>query len=139
MAKNLRSTTRPWRPTTRRAAIPVIQTFQRDTQATKAEYDQTKKQIDDTLKKDTRRAKKSKEETGWQALAMFEGQRDEGIKWRRGTEAAWNEEIAFLHAEQDNAEYVLKRCGRLAQAPAGAPPDALAAAATSETAAGAAG
>ena len=99
-----------------RARNSVIQTFQRDTQATKAEYEQTKKQIDDTLKKDTRRAKKSKEETGWQALAMFEGQRDEGIKWRRGTEAAWNEEIAFLHAEQDNAEYVLKRCGRLAKA-----------------------
>ena len=84
-----------------RARDQVVQTFQRDTQATKAEYEQTKKQIDEQLKKDTRRAKKSKEETGWQALAMFEGQRDEGIKWRRGTDAAWNEEIAFLHQKQD--------------------------------------
>ena len=50
-------------------------------------------------KKDSRRAKKTKEETGWQALAMFEGQRDEGIKWRRGTDADWAEEIAFLHHE----------------------------------------
>ncbi len=72
-----------------RARDQVVQTFQRDTQATKAEYDQTKKQIDDQLKKDTRRAKKTKEETGWQALAMFEGSRDEGIKWRRGTDANW--------------------------------------------------
>ncbi len=99
-----------------RAKDQVVQTFQRDTQATKNEYEQTKKQIDDQLKKDTRKAKKSKEETGWQALAMFEGQRDEGIKWRRGTEAAWNEEISFLHQKQADAEYVLKRCGRLANA-----------------------
>ena len=70
-----------------RARDQVVQTFQRDTQATKAEYEQTKKQNDEQLKKDTRRAKKAKEETGWQALAMFEGQRDEGIKWRRGTDA----------------------------------------------------
>ncbi len=99
-----------------RARDQVVQTFQRDTQATKAEYDQTKKQNDEQLKKDGRRAKKSKEETGWQALAMFEGQRDEGIKWRRGTDAAWNEEIGFLHQKQADAEYVLKRCGRLANA-----------------------
>ena len=100
-----------------RAREQVVQTFQRDTQATKNEYEQTKKQIDEQLKKDTRRAKKNKEETGWQALAMFEGQRDEGIKWRRGTDADWDEEIGFLHQKQAEAEYVLKRCGRLANAP----------------------
>ena len=97
-----------------RARDQVVQTFQRDTQATKNEYAQTKKQIDDQLKKDPRRAKKTKEEAGWQALAMFEGSRDEGIKWRRGTEANWHEAIGFLHQKQANAEYVLKRCGRLA-------------------------
>src|SRR5262249_45456007 len=101
-----------------RAREQVVQTFQRDTQATKSEYEQTKKQADEDLKKETRRAKKKKEETGWQALAMFEGQRDDGIKWRRGTEAAWNEEIAFFHQKQAESEYVLKRCGRLANAPA---------------------
>ncbi len=101
-----------------RARDQVVQTFQRDTNATKAEYEQTKKQNDEQLKKDTRRAKKAKEETGWQALAMFEGQRDEGIKWRRGTDAVWGEEIAALHQKQADAEYVLKRCGRLAKAPA---------------------
>ena len=99
-----------------RAKDQVVQTFQRDTSATKAEYEQTKKQIDEQLKKDSRKAKKSKEETGWQALAMFEGQRDEGIKWRRSTDAAWGEEIGFLHQKQADAEYVLKRCGRLANA-----------------------
>jgi DNA segregation ATPase FtsK/SpoIIIE, S-DNA-T family len=105
-----------------RARDQVVQTFQRDTQATKAEYDQTKKQIDEQLKKDSRKAKKSKEETGWQALAMFEGQRDEGIKWRRGTDAAWGEEIGSHHQKQADAEYVLKRCGRLANAPLEAVP-----------------
>jgi DNA segregation ATPase FtsK/SpoIIIE, S-DNA-T family len=101
-----------------RAREQVVQTFQRDTQATKNEYEQTKKQIDDDLKKETRRAKKKKEETGWQALAMFEGSRDDGIKWRRGTEAQWNEEIGFYHQKQAEGEYVLKRCGRLANVPA---------------------
>ncbi len=118
-----------------RAKDQVVQTFQRDTQATKNEYEQTKKQIDEQLKKDSRKAKKSKEETGWQALAMFEGQRDEGIKWRRGTDAAWNEELGFLHQKQADAEYVLKRCGRLANATLDevpAPADAAPAAAPAE-------
>ena len=53
----------------------MTQTFQRDTQACKNEYAQTKKQIDEQFKKDQRRAKKAKEETGWQALAFFEGSR----------------------------------------------------------------
>ena len=102
-----------------RAREQVVQTFQRDTHATKSEYEQTKKQIDDELKKETRRAKKKKEETGWQALAMFEGSRDDGIKWRRGTDAKWNEEIGFFQQKQAEGEYVLKRCGRLANAACG--------------------
>ena len=68
-----------------RARDQVVQTFQRDTQAKKAEYEQTKKQIDDQLRKDTRKAKKTKDESGWQALAMYEGSKDDGIKRRRGT------------------------------------------------------
>ena len=69
-----------------RARDEVSQTFQRDTQACKNEYAQAKKQIDDQFKKDQRRAKKAKEETGWQALAFFEGSREEGVKWRRGAD-----------------------------------------------------
>jgi hypothetical protein len=92
-----------------------VQTFQRDTQATKQEYDQTKKQIDDLLKKDQRRAKKAKEEAGWQALAFFEGSRDEGVKWRRATDANWGELIQVFHFKQDETDIVLKRCGRLAR------------------------
>ena len=80
-------------------ATRSCQTFQRDTQATKTEYAQTKKQIDEQFKKDQRRAKKTKEETGWQALAIFEGSRDEGIKWRRGTDANWHDELDDLHHE----------------------------------------
>ena len=102
-----------------RARDTVVQTFQRDTQATKNEYEQKKKENDEQLKKDSRRAKKTKEEAGWQALAMFEGQRDEGIKWRRGTDAKWNEELAFLQQKQADAEWVLKRCGRMANVPPG--------------------
>jgi len=91
-----------------------VQTFQRDTQATKDEYAQTKKQIDDQLRKDQRRAKKAKEETGWQALAFFEGSRDEGVKWRRATDANWNEAVQIFHIKQDDSAFVLKRCGKLA-------------------------
>jgi DNA segregation ATPase FtsK/SpoIIIE, S-DNA-T family len=102
-----------------RARDQVVQTFQRDTQATKNEFEQKKKENDEQLKKDSRRAKKTKEEAGWQALAMFEGSRDDGIKWRRATDAKWNEELAFLHQRQADAEWVLKRCGRLANVPPG--------------------
>jgi hypothetical protein len=56
-----------------RARDEVVRTFQRDTHACKDEYANTKKQIDEQFKKDQRRAKKAKEETGWQALAFFEG------------------------------------------------------------------
>ncbi len=94
----------------------TVQTFQRDTQATKDAYAQTKKQIDDQLRKDQRRSKKAKEETGWQALAFFEGSREEGVKWRRGTDASWNESIQIFHIKQDDSAFVLKRCGKLAAA-----------------------
>jgi hypothetical protein len=100
-----------------RAREQVVQTFQRDTQATKDEYASTKKQIDDQSKKDQRRAKKAKEEAGWQALALFEGARDDGVKWRRATEATWHQELQFLELKQAEAEFILKRCGKLAAAP----------------------
>jgi hypothetical protein len=98
-----------------RARAEVEQTFQRDTQACKDEYAQTKKNIDEQYKKDQRRAKKAKEESGWQALAFFEGSRDEGVKWRRATDARWNGEVEKLHAWQNHAEIVLSRCGGLAK------------------------
>ena len=97
-----------------RARDEVSQTFQRDTQACKNEYAQTKKQIDDQFKKDQRRAKKAKEETGWQALAFFEGSREEGVKWRRGADANWHAALDELHLKKETAEFVLNRCGRLA-------------------------
>jgi len=97
-----------------RAREQVVQTFERDSRATKDEYAQTKKQIDDQLKKDGRRAKKAKEEAGWQALAFYEGSRDEGIKWRRGTDANWAGVLVDLQMKQADAAFILKRCGKLA-------------------------
>ncbi len=94
----------------------MLQTFQRTDQAVKDEYALTKKQIDEQFKKDQRRAKKAKEEAGWQALAFFEGSKDEGTKWRRGVEANWAAAKEDLHIKQDDAEIVLKRCGKLADA-----------------------
>ncbi len=92
----------------------VSQTFQRDSQACKAEYAQAKKQIEEQFKKDQRRAKKAKEETGWQALAFFEGSREEGVKWRRATDANWHGALDEFHLKKETAEYILKRFGRLA-------------------------
>jgi DNA segregation ATPase FtsK/SpoIIIE, S-DNA-T family len=97
-----------------RARDEVSQTFQRDTQACKSEYAQAKKQIDDQFKKDHRRAKKAKEETGWQALAFFEGSREEGVKWRRGADSNWRGALDELNLKKDTAEFVLNRCGKLA-------------------------
>ena len=77
---------------------------------------QTKQQIDDQFKKEHRKAKKAKEETGWHALTVFEGTRDEGTKWRRATEANWSIAIEELHVRQEEAKYLLKRCGRLSLA-----------------------
>jgi DNA segregation ATPase FtsK/SpoIIIE, S-DNA-T family len=97
-----------------RAREEVSQTFQRDTQACKGEYAQAKKQIEEQFKKDHRRAKKAKEETGWQALAFFEGSKEEGVKWRRGADANWHGALDELHLKKDTADFVLNRCGRLA-------------------------
>src|SRR5262249_16861528 len=95
----------------------VEQTYQRDTQACQAEYAQAKQAADDQLKKDQRRAKKVKEEAGWQALAVFEGTRDEGIKWRRQCEADWNVAIQDLEAQKYVIPLWRKKWGGLARAP----------------------
>ncbi len=99
-----------------RARQSALQTYQRDAQACDAQYAQTKQQIDDQFKKEQRKAKKAKEETGWHALTVFEGTRDEGTKWRRATEANWSVAIEELHVRQEEAKYLLKRCGRLSLA-----------------------
>ncbi|MGO9922316.1 MAG: FtsK/SpoIIIE domain-containing protein [Isosphaeraceae bacterium] len=112
-----------------RARQEVNQTYQRNTQATKNEYAQEKQRIDDQFKKDQRRAKKSKEEAGWQALAFFEGTRDDGIKWRRATEARWAGTIDEFHVRQDESAHLLKQCGRLAKGSPEEEAPALAAAA----------
>jgi S-DNA-T family DNA segregation ATPase FtsK/SpoIIIE len=121
-----------------RARDQVIQTFQRDTQATKDEYATTKKQNDEQLKKEQRKAKKAKEETGWQALAFFEGSRDEGVKWRRGTEAEWSGKISEFHLTEETTNFVLKRCGRLAAALPQAPAPPIAETAVPDASASAA-
>ena len=115
-----------------RARDEVSQTFQRDTQACKSEYANTKKQIEEQFKKDQRRAKKAKEETGWQALAFFEGSREEGVKWRRGADSNWHAALDELHLKKDTADYILGRYGRLA---ANLPAAEAVTAAPSETAA----
>jgi energy-coupling factor transporter ATP-binding protein EcfA2 len=97
-----------------RARDEVVQTYQRDTQACKNDYAQKKKEIDDQFKKDQRRAKKAKDETGWQALAFFEGSKEEGVKWRRGADANWRAALDELHLKKETAEFVLKRYGKLA-------------------------
>lgn len=94
----------------------VLQTYQRDSQACDAAFAQTKQQLDDQFKKEQRRAKKSKEETGWHAFAVYEGSRDEAIKGRRVTEADWGTAIEVLLYRQQEAKHLLRRCGRLANA-----------------------
>ncbi len=91
----------------------VAAVFQRDTKAKEEEYAQAKQQADDQFKKEQRRGKKIKDEAGWQALAFFEGTRDEGVKWRRATEANWSGSIQDLHVNQETAEVLLKRFGRM--------------------------
>src|SRR5262249_42494699 len=91
----------------------VAATFQRDTKATEDAYAGAKQQADEQFKKDQRRAKKTKDEAGWQALAFFEGTRDEGIKWRRATESNWSHSIQDLHVNQETAEVLLKGLGRM--------------------------
>jgi S-DNA-T family DNA segregation ATPase FtsK/SpoIIIE len=97
-----------------RARDEVVQTFQRDRQACQNEYAQAKKQIDELFKKDQRKAKKAKEETGWQALAFLEGSREDGVKWRRGADSSWHAELDALHLKKETAEFLLKRLGKLA-------------------------
>ncbi len=105
----------PWRPSMRgrrsRSSRPTSAIPRRARPSTP----QTKQQVDDQFKKEQRRAKKAKEETGWQALTVFEGTRDEGIKWRRATEANWSHRDRGAARPPGEAEFLLKRCGRLAR------------------------
>jgi len=114
-----------------RARHEVNETHQRDTQATKSDYAQEKHRIDEQFKKDQRKAKKIKDETGWQALAVFEGTRDDGIKWRRATDANWGGALDELHIRQHEAAVLLRRCGGLAK---GSPEEESAAAAAAAAA-----
>ncbi|HLH27900.1 MAG TPA: hypothetical protein VKW77_03230, partial [Acidimicrobiales bacterium] len=74
---------------------------------------------DDQFKKEQRRAKKVRDEAGMQALMFFEGTREEGVKWRRATEANWSHAIQDLHVNQETAEVLLKRYGRMSVAAPG--------------------
>ena len=91
----------------------VAATFQRDTKATEDSYAGAKQQADEQFKKEQKRAKKTKDEAGWQALAFFEGTRDEGIKWSRAAQANWSHAIQDLHVNQETAEVLLKGLGRM--------------------------
>jgi hypothetical protein len=88
--------------------------FERDNQATQAEYSQLKQKIDHQAKSDRSRAKKSQEETRWQALAMFEAGRDGTVKSRKKDEEALAVSRADFQAVQDASVPVLQRCVRLA-------------------------
>jgi hypothetical protein len=94
----------------------VLETYQRTSNTTQSEYDQAKQQADEQLKKDQRRSKKAKDESGWQALAVFEGSRDDGIRWRRQLEADWTAAVQELDVKLHDVGLVLKRCGRMAVA-----------------------
>jgi hypothetical protein len=100
-----------------RAKNDVNQKYQDETKAAQDDYTQNKTQIDDQLKKDAKKAKKIKEETGWQALAFYEGSKEEGVKWRRGIESSWAATKDDFQIKRDTAEYVLKRIGKLAAGP----------------------
>ncbi len=93
----------------------VAQSYARDTQTANNDYAQAKKEQDDLLRKDQKRAKKAKDETGWQALAVFEGSRDEGTKWRRSVDSNWTHAIAEYEAKKAEVEYLLGRLGSLAR------------------------
>ncbi len=53
----------------------ILQAFERENQATGAEYSQVKQKTDAQARSETRRARKAHEETRWQALAMYEAAR----------------------------------------------------------------
>ncbi len=91
----------------------VAQVYARDTQAANNDYAQAKKDQDDLLRKDQKRAKKAKDEAGWQALAVFEGSRDEGVKWRRSADSNWNHALAEFELKKDTVDWVLKKLGSL--------------------------
>lgn len=91
-----------------------MQTFERDNQATQAEYSQVKQKIDAQAKSDRNRAKKTHEDARWQALAMYEAARDGTVKSRKRDE----EMLAASRADYENlkemARPVLARCKKLA-------------------------
>ncbi len=91
----------------------VASLFQRGTKARQDEYAQVKQEADDQFRKEQKRAKKIKDEAGWQALAFYEGTKEEGVKWRRATEANWSAAIQDLHINQETAEVLLRRFGRM--------------------------
>ena len=100
----------------------IHQKFERDTQAVQADYSQVKQKIDTQAKSERSRAKKSQEETRWQALAMYEAGRDGSVKTRKQDEETLAATRADFEAVQEAAGPVLARCRRLApkQAPTSA-------------------
>jgi hypothetical protein len=96
-----------------RAREEVVQTYARDRLACQNDYAQAKKQIDEQFKKEQRKAKKSKEDAGFHALAYFEASREDGVKWRRAADSRWHGALDELHVKKETFDYVLARCGRL--------------------------
>ena len=90
--------------------------FRRDTQATEAAYTGAKQQADETFRKEQRRAKKVADEARMQALMFFEGTRDDGVKWRRATEANWSAAMQDLEINRETAEVLFKGLGKMAVA-----------------------
>ncbi|QEH37082.1 FtsK-like domain-containing protein [Aquisphaera giovannonii] len=96
----------------------------RETQAIKAEYEQALAAIESRLKNERARAKKAMEESGWQALAMYEAARDGAKKTRKADEEALAQSRADFEAVQGAAIPILDRYRKLAgpEPPAATPP-----------------
>ena len=94
----------------------VLQTFQRTDQAVKDEYAQTKKQIDEQFKKDQRGPRKPRKKRAGRRWRSLRARKTRGPSGARGVEANWAAAKEDLHIKQDDAEIVLKRCGKLADA-----------------------
>ncbi|WP_165219552.1 FtsK/SpoIIIE domain-containing protein [Aquisphaera insulae] len=92
----------------------ILKAAERESQAIQAEYDQALSTIDGRLKSERARAKKAMEETGWQALAMYEAARDGAKKTRKADEESLAQSRADFESIQGPALTILDRYRKLA-------------------------
>ena len=82
---------------------------QRDTQSTEAEYTQVRQKIETQAKSERSKAKKSFEDSKWQALALFDTGKEELGKRRKLSEKSLGEFLAVLETIKGDAVPVLDR------------------------------